>query len=105
MGHPITERLLRDDDGAPEAVYLSSAQPRTDGGWLVTSLDVGSWRSLVVGDVLVGLDRNSPAEFVVEVIHVEVAVGEVFYRLRHVAGLDLATEPGLDSTRSWLRPG
>jgi hypothetical protein len=103
VSHAGDERLLRDSNEAPETVYVSSALPDADGGWLVTSLDVGSWCPLTVGDRLVALHRSSPAEFVVEVVEVDVASGEVFYRLRHISDLDPATEPGLDDTRSWLR--
>ena len=93
-----------DDDGAPETVYLTmSTAETTEDGWWVTSLDVVSWRPLAVGDRVVALDRDSPAEFVVEFVEVE-HLDEVFYRLQHLADLDPAAEPRLDSTRSWLQP-
>lgn len=103
MSDAIPELTLRDDDGAPETVYVNLGS-QTEDGWLATSLDVGSWRPLVVGDRLVALDRASPAEFLVEVVGVDEAVGEVFYRLRHLADVDPAAEPALENTRSWLPP-
>jgi hypothetical protein len=100
VSDPIPEPTLRDADGAPETVYLTrSPAQTTEDGWLVTSLDVGSWLPLAVGDRLVALDRDSSAEFVVEVLEVLDTVDEVYYRLRHLADLDPAAEPGLDSTR------
>jgi hypothetical protein len=63
---------LRDDTGVPETVYLTrSASQTTDDGWLVTSLDVESRRPLAVGDRLIALDRDTPDEFLVEVVAVE----------------------------------
>ena len=50
------------------------------------------------------MDRDSADEFLVEVVAVEEATGEVFYRLAHLADLDPEAEPGLDSTRAWLSP-
>jgi hypothetical protein len=97
----IAEPVLRDEDGAPETVYVTRRQA-TDDGWLVPSLDVGSWRPLAVGDLVVALDRDSPDEFLVEVTEVVSTGDEVFYSLRHLADLDPAFEPGLDATRSWL---
>jgi hypothetical protein len=103
VGDHLLESLLRDADGAPETVYLTPSQTTPD-GWLVTSLDVGSWRPLTVGDRLVALDRTSADEFLVEVDAVEVlgAGGEVMYALRWLSDLDPAAEPDLDSTRTWL---
>lgn len=98
--------VLRDSNGAPEALYLADLSTlATDEGWMVTSLDVGSWRPLAVGDRVVALDRDSSAEFLVEVAAVEDLGGEVFYRVRHLADLDPAAEPGLDSARAWLPRG
>jgi hypothetical protein len=99
----IPEPTLRDDAGAPETVYVNVGSQTPDGRWLATSLDVGSWRPLSVGDRVVALDRNSPAEFLVEVEQVDASGGEVFYRLRYLAELDPTAEPALDDTRSWLR--
>lgn len=105
MSDQVPEPTLRDADGAPETVYLTrSPSETTADGWLCTSLDVGSWRPLAVGDRLVALDRDSPDEFLVEVVEVDETASEVFYRLRHLADLDPSAEPGLDSTRSWLPP-
>ena len=53
---------------------------------------------------LVAVDGDSPAEFVIEVIEVIDTVDEVYYRLRRLADMDPAAEPGLDGTRSWLPP-
>lgn len=98
---PTPGRILRDDEGVPETVYLTHpASQTTQDGWWVTSLDVGSWRPLAVGDSVVALDRGSPAEFLVEVVEVENTGGEVFYKLRHLADIDPAAEPGLDDTRT-----
>jgi hypothetical protein len=95
---------LWDEDGVPETVYLPGlSASATEDGWMATSLDVGSWRPLGVGDRLVALDSSSPAEFLVEVVDIESAGGELFYLLRWLADLDPAVEPGLDSTRTWLR--
>lgn len=105
MNDAVPVPTLWDADGAPETVYLAQSSPDgPDEGWVITSLDVGSWRPLEVGDRLVALDRNSPAEFLVEVVEVEATVHEVYYRLRKLAALDPADEPRLDNTRSWLRP-
>lgn len=90
--------------GRTETVYLARPQSQTtDDGWVVSSLDVGSWRPLTVGDRLVALDQESRDEFLVEVVQVDDTVHEVYYRLPHLADLDPACEPGLDGTRSWLR--
>ena len=105
MSNPVPEPTLTDERGAPETVYLTrSAAQTTDDGWVVSSLDVGSWRPLAVGDRLVALDRDSPDEFLVEVVRVEETIHEVYYRLRHLADLDPASLPELDSTRPWLWP-
>lgn len=104
MTEPIPEPTLFDDDGAPEMVYLNHPRSQTTpDGWWVTSLDVGSWRPLSVGDRVVALDRESPDEFLVEVAEILDTGGEVFYAVRLLAELDPAAEPRLDSTRSWLR--
>lgn len=85
----------------PETVYLTRSPALVnDEGWLATSLDVGSWRPLNVGDRLVALDRDSSDEFLVEVSEVTSDLDEVTYALRHVADLDPAAEPGLDNTRT-----
>lgn len=105
MDELVPEANVFDDDGAPATVYLTrSSASVTEDGWLVTSLDVGDWRPLHVGDRLVALDRDSSDEFLVEVIEVIENVHEVYYRLVHLADMDPVAEPGLDSTRSWLTP-
>lgn len=103
MDAPIPEPTLFDDDGAPETVYLSqpSAQA-TEDGWVVSSLAVGSWQPMAVGDRIVALDQTSQDEYLVEVIEVVATGEEVFYSLRHLADLDPSSEPSLDDTRPWL---
>lgn len=100
MAEERVEAMLRDADGVPETVYVSRSQV-IDGGWTATSLDVGSWRPLSRGDVVVALATDSRDEFVVEVAAVEVKDHEVYYRLRHLADLDSEVEPTPDSTRPW----
>ncbi|MDP3890491.1 hypothetical protein [Nocardioides sp.] len=102
MSDPFPEPTVWDGD-APETVYLTRSPSNTTAeGWVITSLDVGSWQPLNVGDIVVALDRNSQDEFVVEVAEVDHAVGEVFYRLRWLADLDPKVLPALDDTRPWL---
>ena len=105
VGEPIPEPIVLDGDGTPETGYLTrSPALTTDDGWLATSLDVGSRRPLAVGDRLVALDRDSPDEFLVEVVAVDLAGagGEVTYTLRWLSDSDPSAAPGLDSTRQWL---
>lgn len=98
---PTPWRMLRDDEGVPETVYLTHpASQTTQDGWWVTSLDVGSWRPLAIGDCVVALDKGSPDEWLVEVVELEHTGGEVFYKLRHLADMDPAAEPGLADTRT-----
>lgn len=87
------EPTIWDSDGDPETVYVKRVPAQTtDDGWLVTSLDVGTWRPLHVGDRLVALDYDSPDEFLVEVTAVEITRWEVYYRLRRLADLDPAID-------------
>lgn len=97
----MCEPTIFDDDGVPETVYLSRSPALvTDEGWLVSSMDVGSWRPLNVGDRLVALDRDTPDEFLVEVADVTATSSEVYYMVRWLADFDPAAEPGLDDTRT-----
>ena len=101
----MPEPTLFDAEGAPETVYLlPSPANETADGWVVTSLDVGSWVPLSVGDRVVALDSSSRDEWLVEVAAVDVLRdgSEVFYYLKHLADLAPDAELGLDSTRSWL---
>lgn len=101
----MLDLILRDGDGTPETVYIAGVGSHTTAeGRVVSSLDVGSWRPLAVGDCVVALDRDSRAEFLVDVVDVTVADDDVWYQLRHLADLDPAAEPTLDDTRTWLRP-
>jgi hypothetical protein len=102
---PIPEPNLWDEDGSPETVYLTRVPDQTTAdGWLVPSVDVGSWLPLEVGDRVVALDKSSPDEFLVEVAEIRQWFGEVYYEVRHLADLDPAAEPALDSARTWLAP-
>lgn len=103
MSKLIPEPTLWDDAGVPETVYLRQLPSlTTEDGWLVSSLDVASWRELAVGDRVIALDYDSRDEFLVEVADVDASPTEVFYRLRHLADLDPSFEPRFDGTRTWL---
>lgn len=76
-------------------MYLTRSPSQTiKDDWRVTTLDVGWWRGLSVGDRIVALDRDLPDEFLLEVAEVELTLSEVFYWLRHLVYLDPLSSPG-----------